>query len=143
MLPTFIVIGAMRAGTTSLHSYLALHPDVFMSAKKELNFFKSDGEFSKGVEWYSAQFDGSFPVRGESSPNYTKYPVATGVALLLLLPAHSPSAAGSCVAGLLIATLCASRLERGTEAYFEGAGGFNGDCSACRCAPSWTGRGGS
>ncbi|MGA1018587.1 MAG: urea transporter, partial [Phycisphaerales bacterium] len=51
---------------------------------------------------------------------------ATGVAFLLLVLAASPAAAALCVAGILGATLCASRLERNTEAYFEGAGGFNG-----------------
>jgi urea transporter len=51
---------------------------------------------------------------------------ATGVAFLLLVLAASPAAAALCVAGILGATLCASRLERNTEAYLEGAGGFNG-----------------
>lgn len=32
--PTFVVIGAMRCGTTSLHAYLGHHPDVFMSPVK-------------------------------------------------------------------------------------------------------------
>src|ERR687896_836451 len=39
MLPTFMIIGAMKAGTTSLHSYLSVHPEVFMSETKELHFF--------------------------------------------------------------------------------------------------------
>jgi len=32
--PTFVVIGAMRSGTTSLHAFLGSHPDVFMSPIK-------------------------------------------------------------------------------------------------------------
>jgi len=39
VLPTFLVVGAARSGTTSLHYYLAQHPDVCMSAIKEPNFF--------------------------------------------------------------------------------------------------------
>jgi len=39
MLPNFIIIGACKAGTTSLHDYLDQHPDVYMSPKKETNFF--------------------------------------------------------------------------------------------------------
>ena len=38
-LPTFIVVGAAKAGTTALYWYLAEHPDVFMSPVKETNFF--------------------------------------------------------------------------------------------------------
>jgi hypothetical protein len=38
-MPNFFVIGANRAGTTSLHDYLGQHPDVFMSAEKEPSYF--------------------------------------------------------------------------------------------------------
>jgi len=38
-LPNFLIIGAGRAGTTSLNHYLGQHPDVFMSPIKETNFF--------------------------------------------------------------------------------------------------------
>ncbi len=42
-LPTFLIVGAVKAGTTSLHEYLQLHPEVYMSPIKETNFF-SDGD---------------------------------------------------------------------------------------------------
>ena len=38
-LPTFVIIGAMKGGTSSLHSYLREHPQVCMSKKKETDFF--------------------------------------------------------------------------------------------------------
>jgi len=38
-LPNFIIIGQMKAGTSSLHAYLRQHPDVFMPDVKELRFF--------------------------------------------------------------------------------------------------------
>jgi len=38
-LPNFLILGAARCGTTSLHYYLAEHPDVCMSAIKEPNYF--------------------------------------------------------------------------------------------------------
>ena len=39
MVPTFLVIGAAKAGTTALYWYLAEHPKVFMSTMKETNYF--------------------------------------------------------------------------------------------------------
>lgn len=41
--PDFLVVGAPRSGTTSLHYYLAQHPGICMSAVKEPNFFLFDG----------------------------------------------------------------------------------------------------
>jgi len=43
-LPTFLVIGAARSGTTALYLYLRQHPNVFMSKGKETNFFAFEGE---------------------------------------------------------------------------------------------------
>ena len=40
--PNFFVIGAPKAGTTSLYSQLSRHPDIFMSPIKEPNHFCSD-----------------------------------------------------------------------------------------------------
>lgn len=37
--PNFVLIGAAKAGTTSLHRWLAQHPDVFVPRQKELHFF--------------------------------------------------------------------------------------------------------
>jgi hypothetical protein len=73
------VIGAQKCGTTSLHYYLDQHPEIAMSRKKELDFF-SGVTWSRGVAWYAEQFDAAAPVRGESSPSYTDYPMTAGVA---------------------------------------------------------------
>src|SRR5690348_2473177 len=72
-LPNLLIIGAAKAGTTSLHSYLSEHPDIFMSKRKELSFF-DDKRWSLGVDWYKSNFDSSYAVNGESSPRYTLYP---------------------------------------------------------------------
>lgn len=74
MLPNLLVIGAQKAGTTSLHAYLDRHPDVSMARGKELDFFLPDRTWSNGVDWYASQF-GDAAVRGESSPNYTAWPL--------------------------------------------------------------------
>ena len=40
--PNLFVVGAPRSGSTALHTYLAEHPDVFMSKPKEPHFFCTD-----------------------------------------------------------------------------------------------------
>lgn len=78
-LPNLIVIGAQKCGTSVLHYYLSLHPEVSMSNPKELNFFIAERNFERGIEWYSRHFDPSARCRGEASPNYTAYPQHLGV----------------------------------------------------------------
>lgn len=41
-LPNFLIVGAAKAGTTSLYEYLKQHPDIFMPTWKELSFFIGD-----------------------------------------------------------------------------------------------------
>lgn len=43
-MPTFLIIGAARSGTTALYTYLRQHPEVFMSTNKETNFFAFENE---------------------------------------------------------------------------------------------------
>ena len=78
-LPNLIVIGAQKCGTSVLHYYLSLHPEVSMSNPKELNFFIEERNYPRGLEWYSRHFDPSARCRGEASPNYTAYPQHLGV----------------------------------------------------------------
>ncbi len=79
MLPNLVIIGAMKCGTTSLHRYLDLHPDICMSQTKELDFFIEEKKWSKGLIWYESNFLQPDKVIGESSPNYSKYPFFSGV----------------------------------------------------------------
>ena len=79
-LPNLIIIGAMKCGTTSLHHYLNQHPDIRMSQPKELNFFTWQQNWERGSDWYESHFDADFPIRGESTPKYTKYPLSPDVA---------------------------------------------------------------
>lgn len=73
-LPNLIVIGAMKSGTTSLHSYLNLHPEIEMSRQKELIFFIKERNWDRGLDWYRSHFRGTTKIKGESSPGYTNYP---------------------------------------------------------------------
>jgi Sulfotransferase family len=50
MLPTFLLIGAMKSGTTTLQQYLTRHPQVYMCTPKEPNFFND--HWHRGVGWY-------------------------------------------------------------------------------------------
>lgn len=79
MLPNLITIGAMKCATTSLHYYLSLHPEISMSRRKELDFFVSEKNWERGIEWYKSNFIGKAKIYGESSPNYTLYPIFSGV----------------------------------------------------------------
>lgn len=78
-LPDFIVIGAMRAGTTTLHRLLAAHPQVAMSREKEPDFFIAERNFDRGLDWYRGLFPREGEIRGEASPNYAKCDIFPGV----------------------------------------------------------------
>lgn len=69
-LPDFLVIGAMRSGTTSLARWLRAHPQAFVPVTKELHFF--DLHWDQGVAWYERHFDGAgqASAAGEATPNY-------------------------------------------------------------------------
>jgi Sulfotransferase domain len=77
-LPNVLVIGAMKAGTTTLHAWLSQHPEIAMSTIKEINYFVSD-RTDRDPAWYARHFDSRAPFRGESSTSYTKFPQRPGV----------------------------------------------------------------
>lgn len=81
MFPTFIVIGAPKAGTTSLYEYLRAHPQVFMAETKELDFFIAERNWDRGVDWYRRQFRsaGDSLAVGEASVGYSRDPWHAGV----------------------------------------------------------------
>lgn len=84
-LPDFVVIGASKSGTTSLHFYLSLHPQIYMPRIKEPNFFdsNSNGNWSRGIGWYRSLFVTDRAVCGEASTGYTHWPVIPRAAELM------------------------------------------------------------
>jgi hypothetical protein len=90
MLPNFIIIGALKAGTSSLYNYLNQHPDVFMPSLKELRFFAFNEECSAHVKdaprsWPITNLEGYMncfkgvkmeKAIGEASPNYLHSSIA-------------------------------------------------------------------
>jgi hypothetical protein len=81
-LPNFLIIGAMKGGTTSLWHYLRSHPQVFMPQRKEPHFFSDAEVWSRGLEWYERHFSEASPTAvafGEASTSYSKHPDYPGV----------------------------------------------------------------
>jgi hypothetical protein len=78
--PNFLVLGAQKAGTTSLHRYLSEHPAVLQASVKEVRYFNRF--YANGEAWYLAHFPlalrgaavrrriGVRPAVGESSAVY-------------------------------------------------------------------------
>lgn len=75
-LPDFLIIGAMKCATSTLHEQLARQPGLFMSTPKEPNFFSNDEEWTRGMTWYRGLFADAKPgdICGESSTHYSKLP---------------------------------------------------------------------
>ena len=79
-LPDFLIIGAQRAGSSSLFAYVCAHPSVAEPTHKEIHFF--DNNWFRGLDWYRRYF----PLRarmggritGEASPYYLFHPAAPG-----------------------------------------------------------------
>jgi hypothetical protein len=54
--PEFLIIGAQKCGTTSLHHYLNQHPHLIGSKPKEVHFFERDEHYKLGIDWYRQSF---------------------------------------------------------------------------------------
>jgi len=83
MLPNFLVIGAMKAGSSSLCDSLAAHPDIFVSPKKEIHFFDDETRYQNaGIEWYESHFDNANgeTAIGEGTPAYANVHGRPGIA---------------------------------------------------------------
>jgi len=72
MLPNFLIIGAMKAGTSSIHLCLKEHPEIFMPELKEIHFFDWDLRYKKGKHFYERFFNASrnYKAIGEATPTY-------------------------------------------------------------------------
>jgi Sulfotransferase domain len=80
-LPDFVVIGAMRCGTSRFYNLLTRHPNVKRAATKEIHYFDRSERFDRGIEWYRGCFppakwkDGRGFITGEATPNYMYDPL--------------------------------------------------------------------
>ena len=70
--PTFLVIGAQKCGTTWLAEVLRQHDEVFLPKEKELHYYDDWTRHAFGPDWYLAHFAGGAGAAaiGEATPNY-------------------------------------------------------------------------
>lgn len=78
LLPNLFVIGAAKCGTSSLHHYLGLHPEVSMTSFKEPQVFAYP-DYRARLGSYAPLLSGVAPARGESSAVYSQFPRWPGV----------------------------------------------------------------
>ena len=81
-LPDFLIVGAMKSGTTTLYRDLILHPDVFMPEDKEPETLANSSDPDQIRREYRTLFPrlAEGLVKGEASTAYTKRPDFEGVA---------------------------------------------------------------
>jgi hypothetical protein len=85
MLPDFLGVGAVKAGTTWLYRNLVLHPEVYMPVLKPVRYF--DRYFDKPIETYSAIFQpGAGRLKGEFTASYSVLPIDTIAYIQRLMP---------------------------------------------------------
>lgn len=75
-LPDFLLIGAAKSGTSTLHQYLRRHSGIFLPKLKEPEFFSDDSMYARGVDWYGSLFEqaAANQLCGEASTTYTRWP---------------------------------------------------------------------
>lgn len=71
-LPSFFVVGAQKAGTTTLHDWLVQQPDICLPKTKETWFFNDDERYAMGIDRYLSQFPvcNEEAIAGEINPEY-------------------------------------------------------------------------
>lgn len=76
--PDFLIIGAQKAGTSSLYNYLKSHPNIFGNLGfKEVRYFDRSEHYNLGFSWYLSNFPSKL-IKGnkltcDASPNYLYY----------------------------------------------------------------------
>ncbi len=80
--PDFLVVGAMKGGTTTLYFDLGAHPDLHLPEPKEPEVLVRHADPAAIREAYAAHFRNARPGQlcGEASTVYTKRPDHEGVA---------------------------------------------------------------
>jgi hypothetical protein len=87
-LPNYVIIGTMKGGTTALHDFICMHPDVEAPTQKEIHYFSLFPNQTK--DWYLSHFNcDENKIIGEASPTY--FDVAYTQAIPRLIKAYCPN----------------------------------------------------
>jgi hypothetical protein len=79
--PSFLVIGAQKAGSTSLYHLLAMHPEIRGAVVKEVHYFDRSMPHGVPIAGYRKCFRGRARFHFEATPGYAYFPwVAESVA---------------------------------------------------------------
>lgn len=108
-LPSFLIIGTQKGGTTSLYRWLGQHPQICEASRKEVHYF--DINYSRGERWYRAHFPllrdlADERVTGEGSPYYMCHP-------------HAPGRIASLLPDVRLIVLLRNPVERAISHYFH------------------------
>lgn len=105
-LPSFLVIGARKGGTTSLFAFLMQHPAMRPPLWKESRFF--DRNYTKGTAWYRAHFPltrGHAPfITGEATASY-------------LVDARVPARVAQCLPDIKLIAILRNPVDRAISDY--------------------------
>ena len=119
--PTFLVIGAQKAGTTSLYTYLSHHPAIACARPKEVHYFNVSHDL--GDHWYRSHFPlvtcgaqirrrtGARAAVGEVTPGYIFHP-------------HAPARVHAFAADLLLVAVLRDPVDRAHSQYRMQVRGF-------------------
>jgi hypothetical protein len=118
-----VVIGAMKCGTSSLHEYLDLHPEIGMCRPKEPDFLVLEKNWRRGFDWYRRRFPRNVKVRGDSSTNYSKCHLFGGV----------PERMKACMPDATLVYVMRDPIERIVSHYMTNVSHANEDRSFKEC----------
>ena len=89
--PDFVLLGATKAGSTTLFRRLEQHPEVLAGGAKEPNFFSREENYAKGIGWYRSVLpQGSRRPSRRSLGRICRHPACTPLVVRRLLKVSSP-----------------------------------------------------
>ena len=110
-LPAFIIAGAQKAGTTSLHSWLAAHPQLLPPFEKEVHFFDHAKRYGGGELGYRAYF----PRRNELTDGRMTFETSP----LYLFHPEAPARIAGMLPDVRLIVLLRNPVERAISHYFH------------------------
>lgn len=116
ILPSFIIFGVPRCGTTSLYNYLVQHPSIVPALTKEINFFALN--FLKGVSWYKMHFPiilEKYKIRKDFRDYFM---TGEGSATSIYHP-HAPSRIKKIIPNVKLIVMLRNPVDRALSQYFK------------------------